>query len=417
MSDKVITYFDDSPSDEFSPYDPNAQPNSDLLVLDRLATIINAKLATNENENKDLAKDSQPLQSERNESLDLLSKTETDEGKSDQQNSELDIENQKQPENCILEVPNEDSSDDTSKPGNLMLNKETNKESVIGLRAHEPKLIVFLGNVDSRKLMIKSLSEPKTRIFQPGKPKNLIIQWETPCQEIKQEFTYEGIEIVDPNEYKFKYADMLTPSDKLPQFVEHFYVPFNYALAANKDFNKLPTLIGDIDKLNLVDFDLTRRLESPKMNEDQSKTQKFFFIGQETLTTSDIFSRDSNSIVEDQSQPKDEQILEGSRGQSPVNALSVLSEPIEQEQYPVINKDNVNAVLPPSSSSTSLPLVLPKLNDKADHLIDELALDFLIDKLANNLNYDQLITDIVNFYSSNPKALLNIAKRRVIIKN
>lgn len=65
-----------------------------------------------------------------------------------------------------------------------------------------------------------------------------------------------------------------------------------------------------------------------------------------------------------------------------------------------------------SSQSESIPSKfqlheLPQLNPKLDRLVDELALEYLIDRLAENLNFDQLLNDIVLFYAARLKNSLN----------
>jgi hypothetical protein len=64
--------------------------------------------------------------------------------------------------------------------------------------------------------------------------------------------------------------------------------------------------------------------------------------------------------------------------------------------------------MPSNSSSAKFQLhELPQLNPKLDRLVDELALEYLIDRLAENLNFDQLLNDIVSFYAARLKNSLN----------
>ena len=90
---------------------------------------------------------------------------------------------------------------------------------------------------------------------QPA-PRNLVIQWETPCQEIKQEFSFEGVEVVNPEEYRSRFSGSMVTADRLPNFVSQFQAPpAGTRLAVNYNAEALPRLVGAVDKLRLIDLD------------------------------------------------------------------------------------------------------------------------------------------------------------------
>ena len=98
-------------------------------------------------------------------------------------------------------------------------------------------------------------------IFQPGAkvapqptPRNSVIQWEKPQIEVKRNFRYLGVEEADPNEYMSKYGQELVSANDLPELVSEFKVPEGEELAASANYT-LPTLVGDIHALGLVDLD------------------------------------------------------------------------------------------------------------------------------------------------------------------
>ena len=96
-------------------------------------------------------------------------------------------------------------------------------------------------------------------------PRNIIVQWETPCQEVKQEFKFLGVEQVDPSEYVMKYGGKLTPAAELPKFVSEFKPVQGERLAASSRGHSVPRLIGAVQALSGIDLD--------KFNLAQYKTQ------------------------------------------------------------------------------------------------------------------------------------------------
>ena len=239
-------------------------------------------------------------------------------------------------------------------------------------------------------------------------PQNLTIQWETPCQEIKQEFEYEGVEQADPDEYRLKHAGILTPSRKLPQFVKHFNVPSNFAIAADaeseeshtEDSNVLVDEEEDKKDLPIEALQENKEEEEPTKEEEPMEDEEPFLpiitqAPEQTVVETETISDETNSEDSESSSSLPQSVSDDNA--SRLDSL-------------------IDEVVASVSMSARAPVqtLLPELNEKADYLIDELALEFLIDKLANNLNYDQLIADLVNYYSSNPKKLMGFAKKRVV---
>ena len=120
--------------------------------------------------------------------------------------------------------------------------------------APPPKIVVerWLGYPERTRNVI--FQESGEKVAPPPMPRNLIIEWLTPCQEVKQEFIFGGLENVDPSEYILKYGGKLTPSNELPKFVSEFNVPQGESLAVNMA-EPVTKLIGNVDCLKNIDLD------------------------------------------------------------------------------------------------------------------------------------------------------------------
>jgi hypothetical protein len=57
------------------------------------------------------------------------------------------------------------------------------------------------------------------------KPRNIIVQWETPEVLIKKKVTYLGVTTADPEEYRCKYGDSLKKTNELPAEVLNIKYP------------------------------------------------------------------------------------------------------------------------------------------------------------------------------------------------
>lgn len=97
-------------------------------------------------------------------------------------------------------------------------------------------------------------------VFKPAKPinllpkpRNVLIEWEQPDVDVKKEFSYLGVETVDPVEYEAKY-DKLMKSNELPDDVNSFKTPDGEVLGVNSGLNEAPLLTGDVNALKFVDL-------------------------------------------------------------------------------------------------------------------------------------------------------------------
>jgi hypothetical protein len=97
-------------------------------------------------------------------------------------------------------------------------------------------------------------------VFKPAKPisllpkpRNVLIEWEQPEVDVKKEFSYLGVETVDPVEYEARYDD-LVKSSELPDDVNSFKTPDGEVLGVNSGLNDAPLLTGDVNALKFVDL-------------------------------------------------------------------------------------------------------------------------------------------------------------------
>jgi hypothetical protein len=92
------------------------------------------------------------------------------------------------------------------------------------------------------------------------KPKNIIVQWETPDYCVKKDIKHLGVVCANPCEYIQKYGPCLKRSCDLPQFVKDIPPQCGVELAANKPTNPCPVfdLCGDVCALNTPKIDLDK---------------------------------------------------------------------------------------------------------------------------------------------------------------
>jgi hypothetical protein len=86
------------------------------------------------------------------------------------------------------------------------------------------------------------------------KPKNMIIQWEAPCVEIRKEIKDLGVARANPVEYEERYGSILKQYVDFPLFVKDIRPPAGLILASEA-VQVLPNLEGDIQALTLIDLD------------------------------------------------------------------------------------------------------------------------------------------------------------------
>lgn len=122
-----------------------------------------------------------------------------------------------------------------------------------------------------RKVILKKTSPDPV----VNKPRNVIIQWESPQVIIKQSVKHLGIIRADPVEYKQLYGDALVPSSELPQFVKDIKAPDGIVLAADYIYVSPEELEGDLNALDLIDMEkegLSQYSSQLKNKINESKT-------------------------------------------------------------------------------------------------------------------------------------------------
>jgi hypothetical protein len=89
------------------------------------------------------------------------------------------------------------------------------------------------------------------------KPKNIIVQWETPDVCVKKDIKHLGVVCANPCDYVQKYGSSLKKPCELPQFVKDIKPQCGVELAANKKYDPCPVyeLCGDVCALNKVNLD------------------------------------------------------------------------------------------------------------------------------------------------------------------
>lgn len=103
-----------------------------------------------------------------------------------------------------------------------------------------------------RKVIFKKPEEAEPVII---KPRNIIVQWNSPQVTVRKEFKYLGIVRANPGDYVQRYGSTLRQSNELPQFVSDIKTPDGIVLAADYKSNHLHELYGDVSALNLIDLD------------------------------------------------------------------------------------------------------------------------------------------------------------------
>jgi hypothetical protein len=87
------------------------------------------------------------------------------------------------------------------------------------------------------------------------KPRNVIIQWETPTVVVKKDYKYLGVIRANPVEYVQRYGSTLKIAEEMPDIVKEIRNPEGIVLAANHNYNTLHELEGDVDALKLIDLE------------------------------------------------------------------------------------------------------------------------------------------------------------------
>ena len=105
------------------------------------------------------------------------------------------------------------------------------------------------------------------------KPRNVIVQWDTPNVVVKKEFKYLGIIRVNPAEYVFRFRPALKMAKDLPQIALDIQTPQGLVLAADCEYNSHYELEGDLKALNLVN------LEAAGLSEYKSYLERLGIVG------------------------------------------------------------------------------------------------------------------------------------------
>ena len=88
------------------------------------------------------------------------------------------------------------------------------------------------------------------------KPRNTIVQWESPKVEIRKDFKYLGIVKANPADYVQRYGPSLKSAHDLPEFVFDIKSPDGIVLAADYKPPLVHELEGDLHALKLINLEL-----------------------------------------------------------------------------------------------------------------------------------------------------------------
>lgn len=104
-----------------------------------------------------------------------------------------------------------------------------------------------------RRVIFNKAPEVKAEV---AKPKNVIVQWQTPRVNVRKEVKYLGVIRANPAEYVQRFGPTLKTSSALPQFVLDIHTPSNIgSLAAEYKRQSVPTLTGQLEGFKYVNLD------------------------------------------------------------------------------------------------------------------------------------------------------------------
>ena len=104
---------------------------------------------------------------------------------------------------------------------------------------------------EERKRRIIFKRPPPVPVF--CKPKNIIVEWQTPEVKIESRTTYLGTINADPIEYVNRYGNSLKTFAEFPDILKR--IKHDEILAADVETEPVETLVGDLDALSLVDLE------------------------------------------------------------------------------------------------------------------------------------------------------------------
>ena len=99
-------------------------------------------------------------------------------------------------------------------------------------------------------------------IFQAAAPiqlagateKNVLIEWDAPDVDMRQEFKFLGVQEADPRSYASQYGHTLVDASRLPREAAQFATPAGAVLAVDSNPNEIPILRGAVQALRNVDL-------------------------------------------------------------------------------------------------------------------------------------------------------------------
>jgi hypothetical protein len=98
-------------------------------------------------------------------------------------------------------------------------------------------------------------------VFQPAAPiqaaqgeKNVLIEWEAPDVDMRQEFKFLGVQEADPRSYASQYGHTVVDAARLPREAAQFATPAGAVLAVDSNPNEVPILRGAVQALRNVDL-------------------------------------------------------------------------------------------------------------------------------------------------------------------
>jgi hypothetical protein len=111
-----------------------------------------------------------------------------------------------------------------------------------------------------RRVKRRVIYQPCDESAQPiyVKPRNIIVQWDTPDVVIKNEYKHLDVIKADPVEYVKRYGTTLYQFKDLPKFVSDIQTPHGIVLASDvkaQSESSENLLEGDLDALKYVDLD------------------------------------------------------------------------------------------------------------------------------------------------------------------
>lgn len=123
----------------------------------------------------------------------------------------------------------------------------------------KPPAIIIERWLPYPKVKRQVIYQKKEAIEAPQqKPKNLVIQWESPKVVIKQELKNLGIIKANPIEYIQKFGSSLITTKEMPQYILDIACPKDVVLAADFNYNPTHELVGQLEALKLVDLEKER---------------------------------------------------------------------------------------------------------------------------------------------------------------